>query len=166
MNGTYLLSTLQDNLMQKAKRTVVHRSFAAVANSGCGNKSPGDVANGYDTDDDKPLIELVPGYDPDDDKSLSELVPGYEPREAYPRRLKLSKNMWHVGGIHFRCISLGCLACINGTHQQDSGYDSDDDKPLSDLVDPDDYKPLSELVRKEAYIYPCVWLVTVEKCNC
>jgi hypothetical protein len=139
--------------MQKAKRTVVHRSFAAVANSGCGNKPPGDVANGYDTDDDKPLNELVPGYDPDDDKPLSELVPGYEPREAYPRRLKQSKNMWHVGGIHFRCIRLGCLACINGTHQQDSGYDSDDDKPLSDLVpgyDPDDYKPLSELVRKEA----------------
>jgi hypothetical protein len=50
-----------------AKRTVVHRSFAAVANSGCGNKPHGDVANGYDPDDDKPLNELVPGYDPDDD---------------------------------------------------------------------------------------------------
>jgi hypothetical protein len=60
--------------MQKAKRTAVHRSFAAVANSGCGNKPPGDVSDGYDTDDDRPLNELVPGYDPDDDKLLSELT--------------------------------------------------------------------------------------------
>jgi hypothetical protein len=39
------------------------------------------------------------------------------------------------------------------THQQVSGYDPDDDKPLSELVpgfDPDDYEPLSEPVRKEA----------------
>jgi hypothetical protein len=41
------------------------------------------VANGYDTDDDKPLSELVPDYDPDDDKHLSELVPGYDYREGY-----------------------------------------------------------------------------------
>jgi hypothetical protein len=44
--------------MQMAKRTVVNRSFAAVANSGCGDKPPGDVANGYDTDDDKPLSDM------------------------------------------------------------------------------------------------------------
>jgi hypothetical protein len=90
----------------------------------------GDVANGYDTDDDKPLNELVPGYDPDDDKPLSELVPGYEPREAYPRMLKQYVS-WQVRGIRFRCARKICVACINGTHQQEAD-DFDDNKPLSE----------------------------------
>jgi hypothetical protein len=48
--------------------------------------------SGYDSDDDKPLSDLVPGYDPDDYKPLSDLVPGYDPDDYKPLSELVSKE--------------------------------------------------------------------------